>query len=712
MAARRRLAILGLLLLIAGVLELVFPYTYSVTRSFKEHMERIEAHAQRHMAARRPTTTQEGNRSSGGRNESTSSSATTSAASPSSTTAPSSPPRDSAASAATTLLRQQQVVVRAPPLSPQSAVGSMDSAQARPPPIHARDRIRTRTRTRASILASNLARTAATVCGVPGGGDSLPPLTASAPLAEASIHGVPRIIWTFWDYARPEDVSPTTELNLRTWRRHLPGWRIVRVNHTNIENFIPDLPGEFFRMPYPAVKSDIARAGLLFHHGGLYMDTDFIVFSGVKDTLRELETNDVVTYGNKGQVGTRCRLGNSAGSAPFASNFMATRKGNAFSEAWWLNMKGAMRRVCRSGRYNASVEQVCCHGDDVDTTTSSTSTVGGKDPPLCHIPWGRLELLKHATPAAVFGDTELILHTVDAEGPRSPRMYCAPARSNFIPAGGDVLWARFASQWERPAGPAGPAGGGTSTSTVELNGGSKCRAVNNAATAGKQAAAGGGSTRGVVRRSAFFSPCARTVADDTDWQCSFVCGGEGEHCWGCPPGGKVYYFAKQTAALRASKPRTQPMNSAVFNLLQLQEPPPFRELALPWMPGARPGAGHYEIKCDTATFAGIDPAVGTAKHCVCRPPMCAAVTKVEAAAEAAAKAGGRVSDEDGVARTEEDKDEDEEKREKQAEKLSHAVPLVCQKGTALKEGETTKKRMIPNFWGMYTDRVNCYVIVK
>ena len=604
----------------------------------------------------------------------------------------------------------------------------MDSAQAHHPPVHARDRIRIRTRTRASILASNLARTAATVCGVPGGGDSLPPLTASAPLAEGSIRGVPRIIWSFWDYARPEDVSPTTELNLRTWRRHLPGWRIVRVNHTNIENFIPDLPAEFFRMPYPAVKSDIARAGLLFHHGGLYMDTDFIVFSGVKDTLRELETNDVVTYGNTGQVGTRCRLGNSAGSAPFASNFMATRKGNAFSEAWWLNMKGAMRRVCRSGRYNASVEQVCCHGDDVDTTTTSTGTVGGKEPPLCHIPWGRLELLKHATPAAVFGDTELILRTVDAEGPRSPRMYCAPARSNFIPAGGDVLWARFASQWERPAGPAGPGG------PEELNGGSKCRAVNNAATAGNQAAAGGGSTRGAVRRSAFLSPCARTVADDTDWQCSFVCGGEGEHCWGCPPGGKVYYFpAKQTprttgagagaratggdgidkgdAALRASKPRTQPMNSAVFDLLQLQEPPPFRKLALPWMPGARPGAGHYEIKCDTATFAGIDPAVGKAKHCVCRPPMCAAVTKVEAAA----KAGGKAPDEDSVSRTGEDTEKDEEKMLKQTEKLhvlSHAVPLVCQQGTAPKEGETTTTRMIPNFWGMYTDSVWCDVIVK
>eukprot|EP00913_Durusdinium_trenchii_P011749 g11035.t1 len=47
------------------------------------------------------------------------------------------------------------------------------------------------------------------------------------------------------------------------------------------KTYLPDMPVEYFRMPYSQAKSDIIRYGLLFHHGGMYMDTDFLV---VKDS--------------------------------------------------------------------------------------------------------------------------------------------------------------------------------------------------------------------------------------------------------------------------------------------------------------------------------------------------------------------------------------------------------------------------------------------
>ena len=49
------------------------------------------------------------------------------------------------------------------------------------------------------------------------------------------------------------------------------------VNDTNVEKLIPDLPHEYFMLPYASAKSDLLRAALLYHHGGIYMDTDFLV---------------------------------------------------------------------------------------------------------------------------------------------------------------------------------------------------------------------------------------------------------------------------------------------------------------------------------------------------------------------------------------------------------------------------------------------------
>eukprot|EP00438_Fugacium_kawagutii_P029927 Skav232673 [mRNA] locus=scaffold698:292895:293987:+ [translate_table: standard] len=65
----------------------------------------------------------------------------------------------------------------------------------------------------------------------------------------------------------------------------------------NVKTWIPDMPDEYFRplgchlshaaatnllvtaswrMPSPAPKSDLIRYALLYHHGGLYMDADFV----------------------------------------------------------------------------------------------------------------------------------------------------------------------------------------------------------------------------------------------------------------------------------------------------------------------------------------------------------------------------------------------------------------------------------------------------
>ena len=89
---------------------------------------------------------------------------------------------------------------------------------------------------------------------------------------------VPQIIWVCWEYpARGKQPNVMVQLNMETWQRALPGWKVILVNDSNIRDHIADLPEEYFRMPYPQAKSDVMRAGVLYHHGGLYVDTDFIV---------------------------------------------------------------------------------------------------------------------------------------------------------------------------------------------------------------------------------------------------------------------------------------------------------------------------------------------------------------------------------------------------------------------------------------------------
>lgn len=60
-------------------------------------------------------------------------------------------------------------------------------------------------------------------------------------------------------------------LNIKSWAKHNPHMKIVLLNDSNVKEYIPDMPEEFFKMPYQAAKSDVIRAGSIYHHGGLYV---------------------------------------------------------------------------------------------------------------------------------------------------------------------------------------------------------------------------------------------------------------------------------------------------------------------------------------------------------------------------------------------------------------------------------------------------------
>ncbi|CAD7960174.1 unnamed protein product [Amoebophrya sp. A25] len=84
------------------------------------------------------------------------------------------------------------------------------------------------------------------------------------------------------------ELKPYMRLNVETWKKHLTVRdpvtgrvyvepKIHMLNDKNLRKYIPDVPEEYFRLPYSAAKSDAVRYAVLYWMGGIYLDTDILI---------------------------------------------------------------------------------------------------------------------------------------------------------------------------------------------------------------------------------------------------------------------------------------------------------------------------------------------------------------------------------------------------------------------------------------------------
>jgi len=270
----------------------------------------------------------------------------------------------------------------------------------------------------------------------------------SMPQASSIASEAKHKIFTYWDYAG--EPKPLVKLNVQSWLAHAPpGTELVLVNESNFHSLIPDAPAELFKLPYAACKSDVVRAAVLYHHGGLYLDTDFVVMKSLSNVFDKLDEGwDVVAYGDNDHMDSGQCKGNY-----FTSNFMAARKGNPVSATWWENIKAKLTRTCGEGEFQA--EKVCCH-----------EAFRKSEPDSCHIPWGHLEWLKNpaldpddsvlytsATMAKLNGATgeeaEVLRAVLLGNKPAKPlpadaRIFCFQGREGLAPhLNGEVYWQKW-----------------------------------------------------------------------------------------------------------------------------------------------------------------------------------------------------------------------------------------------------------------------------
>eukprot|EP00931_Biecheleriopsis_adriatica_P028350 TRINITY_DN16910_c0_g3_i1.p1 TRINITY_DN16910_c0_g3~~TRINITY_DN16910_c0_g3_i1.p1 ORF type:complete len:439 (+),score=79.55 TRINITY_DN16910_c0_g3_i1:188-1318(+) len=149
-------------------------------------------------------------------------------------------------------------------------------------------------------------------------------------------------IFTLWEYGR--EVPFFVEKDVQAWQYHTHHkcGDPVLINDTNVKQYIPDLPQEYFRFPDHGSKSDFIRYALLYHHGGLYMDTDILVAKDMDGVLDKIHEDwDLISYTNNGK---ECKA--------FSSNFLAGRKGSSFHKAVWEEQKRMVKKECTN--------DVCC----------------------------------------------------------------------------------------------------------------------------------------------------------------------------------------------------------------------------------------------------------------------------------------------------------------------------------------------------------------
>lgn len=159
-------------------------------------------------------------------------------------------------------------------------------------------------------------------------------------------------IFTLWNYSRP--VPEYIHLNLQSWELASNGrcGAPILVNRSNVKKWIPDAPEELFRIPYEAAESDAIRYALIYHNGGIYMDTDFLAIN-MTSIIDRIPDHDIIGYTAEYQ---------SFHKGQFSSNFLAGKKGSKVMGAIWKAQKQRLQQHCPTFEPEPK-SGACCYDD-------------------------------------------------------------------------------------------------------------------------------------------------------------------------------------------------------------------------------------------------------------------------------------------------------------------------------------------------------------
>ncbi len=94
---------------------------------------------------------------------------------------------------------------------------------------------------------------------------------------------IPKVIHYCWFGGNP--LPELAHRCIASWKRFLPDYEIKEWNESNFDVYQAPYVAEAYRLKKYAHVSDYARFWVLYHHGGIYFDTDVEVIRPIDDLL-------------------------------------------------------------------------------------------------------------------------------------------------------------------------------------------------------------------------------------------------------------------------------------------------------------------------------------------------------------------------------------------------------------------------------------------
>ena len=159
---------------------------------------------------------------------------------------------------------------------------------------------------------------------------------------------IPKIIHYCWFGHNP--LPELAKKCIDSWKKYFPDYEIKEWNESNFDvNIIPYTKEAYSQKKY-AFVSDYARFWIIYHHGGLYFDTDVEVIKPMNGIIEKgafMECENMATPQNKIDVSSGLELGVNPGLGLGASSGHKLYKEilDMYSKIHFLLPNGSMNQV-------------------------------------------------------------------------------------------------------------------------------------------------------------------------------------------------------------------------------------------------------------------------------------------------------------------------------------------------------------------------------
>ena len=95
---------------------------------------------------------------------------------------------------------------------------------------------------------------------------------------------IPKRIIYCWFGGKPKPEGVMNCIN--TWKKNMPDWEYMEINESNFDIHMNKYVEDAYKSKAWAFVSDVARLWALYKYGGIYMDTDVIVYQPLDKFLK------------------------------------------------------------------------------------------------------------------------------------------------------------------------------------------------------------------------------------------------------------------------------------------------------------------------------------------------------------------------------------------------------------------------------------------